>query len=86
MITRYFRHTTGTTIYAKKRPLSATWATGIIMGTENAATGEFSFSLSETSDYEIYLRVGGSPASSDTVLGEFEACCTQSSDVATITV
>lgn len=68
--TEYFQFTSGSTIYGKARPYNATWATGIVAMTENGSTGEFSAStFVDNTQYGIFLQLGGSPASSDTPIG-----------------
>lgn len=68
--TAYFQYTTGSTIYAKARPLNATWATGIVSLSENSSTGDYSGTLDADTDYVVYSQAGGSPASSDVAIGE----------------
>lgn len=68
--TEYFDFTSGLTLYAKAKPLNATWATGVIALTENGSTGEYSAStFVDGTSYNVYQQAGGSPASSDTKLG-----------------
>lgn len=68
--TEYFDYTSGLILYAKAKPLDATWATGVIALTENASTGEYSAStFVDNISYNVYEQLGGSPASSDTKIG-----------------
>ena len=71
--TEYFRWSSGGTLYAKERPLdTGTWSNGIVTGAENGTTGEFSFALTGVG-YELFLQAAGSPASTDTAVGYFDA-------------
>ena len=65
--TDYFDGTTGSTYYAKERPLdTGTWGNGVVSYSENGSTGEFSATLDGAKKYVVFLQAGGSPASSDT--------------------
>jgi len=68
--TDYFQFTSGLTLYGKARPYNATWATGVVAMSENGSTGEYSSSsFVDDTQYGVFIRLGGSPASSDTPIG-----------------
>jgi len=68
--TDFFQFTSGSTIYGKARPYNATWATGIVALAENGSTGEYSAStFVDDTQYGLFSQAGGSPASSDTPIG-----------------
>lgn len=70
--TAYLDHDTAKNLYAKPRPLVASpWSSDVITLSENGTTGEYSGTLDETLEYVVYERAGGSPASSDLVIGAF---------------
>lgn len=69
--TEYVYETSGQTLYAKALPLNtATWATGIVALTELGSTGQYSASLDENKQYFVFAQAGGSPAISDSVIGQ----------------
>ena len=69
--TDYIRWPTGATLYAKPLPLTdSAWGDDDIAGVENAALGSYAFAaLAETTEYEVFVQAGGSPASSDLAIG-----------------
>lgn len=72
MRTEYVRHTTGSVLYAKPSPLATSpWSTGVVSATENGSTGEYAIaSLDESTQYTVFVRAGGSPASSDIAIAQ----------------
>lgn len=60
----------GRVYYAHAQPLqTGLWIVNSIPGTQNGTTGEFDFVVDDGTSYEIYLREGGTPATSDTPVG-----------------
>ena len=72
--TAYVDWPTGQNLYAKPRALTtADWAADKVSGSENGATGEYSFAaISETVEYVLYSQAGEIPASTDTKIGYIE--------------
>jgi len=61
----------GDNLYVKILPLdTGTWATGIVVLTEQGTTGSFSATLDEAAEYVIYRRAGASAASTDVSVGQ----------------
>jgi hypothetical protein len=78
MRTEYIRHTTGSILYAKPSPLATSpWSTGVVSATENGTTGEYAIaSLDESTQYTVFVRAGGSPASSDVAIAQIGVLAT----------
>jgi hypothetical protein len=61
-------------LYIKPRPITASpgWSSSAILGTQNLAYGaEYVFSgMADDTDYVVFHRATGFPASTDTVVGE----------------
>lgn len=72
MRTEYVRYTPGSNLYAKPSPLATSpWSTGVVTATENGSTGEYAIaSLDESTNYTVFVRSGGSPASSDIAIAQ----------------
>lgn len=70
--TEYVRHTSGSNLYAKPSPLATSpWSSGVVAATENGTTGEYAIpSLDESTNYTVFVRAGGSPASSDIAIAQ----------------
>lgn len=62
--TAYYRSSTGLNLYAKPFPLTNPWATDAIALTPGVG-GQYSFTADSDLSYLIFLRAGGSPASTD---------------------
>jgi hypothetical protein len=72
--TIYATRATGLTLYAKPSPTSATpaWDTDVVSLAENGTTGEYSATVGD-GPHRLYQQAGGSPASSDKVIGVYDA-------------
>jgi len=74
MAITYVRHTTGANLYFKPSPLATSpWSSGVVAGTETGTTGEYAFDVSDNAQGTVFLRSGGSPASSDSALAQVYA-------------
>jgi hypothetical protein len=79
--TIYATRATGLTLYAKPSPTSATpaWGTDVVSLTENGTTGEYSATVGD-GPHRLYQQAGGSPASSDKVIGVYDAAAALASN------
>lgn len=68
--TAYLNHDVGTNLYAKARPLSTPWATGVINGAPLNG-GEFSFLLDTDTEYAVFERATDTPLDTDMNIGSF---------------
>jgi len=84
MITVFFRYSTGSVIYAKPLPLATPWGDDVVSFAETGTTGSFSASLDESVSHEIYVRAGGSPASTDLPVGATSAAPPELAEIAKI--
>lgn len=62
--TAYLRSDTGLNLYAKPFPLTNPWGGDDIPLTEGIG-GEYSFTADSDTEYVVFIRAGGSPASTD---------------------
>lgn len=86
MRTEFVRHTPGSNLYAKPSPLVASpWSSGVVSATPNGSTGEYSLSLDESTNYTVFVRAGGSPASSDIAIAQIETSGSGSVNITTST-
>lgn len=66
----YWYDPDGGNFYAKAEPLNTgTWSTGVIDYAPNGSTGSYAATLDAATPYAVYKRLGGSPASSDELVG-----------------
>ncbi len=82
--TEFVRYNTGSVLYAKPSPLtSSPWSTGVITATENGTTGEYAIAaLDESTPYTVFVRAGGSPASTDIAIAQIDRAPTNAGNMA----
>lgn len=83
--TDYYRHNNSTdNLYALPFSDGAWSATGAIVGDDSAQPGLYVFDGLGDGGYEIFIRAGASPASTDVAIAVFDAVCQPTDDTLVI--